>query len=208
MTDERIDNYVTGRMSDEERLAFEREIESDAALREEVSLHRDIVRAVRMKGAKQFLQSIEQEIRAEEQAAEAVRHHRTQVVRLVSYVAMAACLAVGVFHLHNAANYRSVGNNIIITEAEVRGGFDSGMIAAKIESKEFKTALAMIANEQSRLSAEDPLDAVDNMELEWYKAVTYMRMGRWVKARSVLKQLAASDNPYYKAKAQNALEQL
>lgn len=131
-----------------------------------------------------------------------------QVVRLVSYVAMAACLAVGVFHLHNATNYRSVGNNITITEAGVRGGFDSESIVAKIEGKEFKAALAMIAEEQSRLSTDNPLDAVDNMELEWYKAVTYMRMGRWVKARRVLKQLAASDNPYYKAKAQSALEQL
>lgn len=208
MTDERIDNYVMGRMLDEERLAFEREIEVDAALREEVSLHRDIVRAVRMKGAKQFLQGVEQEIRAEEQAAEAARHRQTQVVRLISYVAMAACLAVGIFHFHNAANYRSVGNAITITETGVRGGFDSEAIVAKIESKEFKTALAMIADEQSQLSADNPLDAVDNMELEWYKAVTYMRMGKWIKARRVLKQIAASDNLYYKAKAQNALEQL
>ena len=196
MKDERIDNYVMGRMSDEERLSFEQELLTNPELQQEVALHQDIVLAIQMKGAKEYAHKVR------------LRNRRTRVVRLVSYVAMAACIAVGMFHFNNVANYRSVGNNIMITEPGVRGGFDSEAIVAKIEDKEFKAALAMIAEEQSQLSAENPLGAVDNMELEWYKAVTYMRMGRWVKARRVLKQLAASDNPYYKKAAQAVLDKL
>lgn len=53
--EERIDNYLLGRMTDAEKLAFEQELAADAALREEVECQRAIVNAVQKVAMKEFL---------------------------------------------------------------------------------------------------------------------------------------------------------
>lgn len=86
MYDERIDNYVTGKMSEEERLLFERELAGNPNLQEEVSLQQDIVRAIRMRAAKEHLQRVEQDIQAQ------IRRRKIFRIVFVSSFAAAACL--------------------------------------------------------------------------------------------------------------------
>ena len=57
MKQNRIDNYILGKMSSDEALAFEQNMEQNDDLRKEVDLHRDIVRAIRLKAAKEHLQN-------------------------------------------------------------------------------------------------------------------------------------------------------
>lgn len=197
MKDERIDNYVMGKMSDKESIAFEHELLNNPELQHEVALHQEIVLAIQMKGAKEYALNIR------------MRRNRTWIIRLTSCVAVAACLAVGIFfHTYQTSNYKTAGYQLELTGGTAsRGGFNADDIIARIESQEYRAALELIAEEQSQLSADDPLDVIDNDELEWYKTVTYMRMGKWIKARKLLKHIAASDS-YYKSQAQSALEQL
>lgn len=54
-TEERIDNYLLGRMTDAEKRAFEQELAADAALREEFECQRAIVNAVQKVAMKEFL---------------------------------------------------------------------------------------------------------------------------------------------------------
>ena len=198
MKQERIDNYVLGKMTEEERLSFEQEMTADADLQQEVALQRDIVRAIRMKGAKEHLQKVERQIRAEE------RRRKVFTFRIAA-VAIAACLAVGVFvDVDNRSDYRNYGEMIAIAaEPAVRGARDVvNEVAQYITENNYTEAMAVIDE-----AATMELSVSDQQELEWYKAVTYMRMGKWIKARKLLKQIAASDSAYSED-AQKALEEL
>lgn len=197
MKQERIDNYVMSKMSAEERNSFEQEIANDAELQAEVALHRDVVRAIRMKAAKEHLQKVERQIRAEE------RRRKVFTIRIAA-VALAACLVVGVFvDYDNRGNYKDYAIQITIEPKIVRGWHEYvNEVAIKINDEEYKAALATI----EEAMAQD-ISVSERDELEWYKAVTYMRMGKWIKARKLLKQIAASDSAYSED-AQKALEEL
>ncbi len=215
MFDERIDKYVTGKMTEEERLLFERELASNPDLQKEVSLQQDIVRAIRMKAAKEHLQRVEHDIQA--------RTRRRKIFRIainMSSFAAAACIAIGLFvHVDRVSNYKAVGNRIELTAESVRGGESaSTAILEAIGRSDYEVALELIAQEESRefssefshpnLIEQERMEyAFEQESLQWYKAVTYMRMGKWIKARRVLKRIADSDG-YYKTQAQSVLEQL
>ena len=209
MKDERIDNYVLGRMPEDDRRAFEQELNGNAELRDDVALHGDIVRAVRMKGLKAYLQQVERDIQQKEHRF----RKRAIVVRFGFYAAIAACLAVGIFiDAEYSGQCRNVGRGIVLSEFGVRGGSSIDIIYEKIQGNDFRAALSLIEEAQSiQYSLSNP-DAIaqyraEQQVLEWYKAVTYMRMGKWIKARRVLKRIAASDS-HYKTQAQSVLEQL
>ena len=195
MKQERIDNYVMSKMSAEERNSFEQEIANDAELQAEVALHRDVVRAIRMKAAKEHLQKVERQIRAEER-------RRKVFKQLAPVIALAACLVVGVFvDYDNRGDYKDYAANIEITPSRA-AGYEVNEVIYKIAENNYTEALATI----EEAMAQD-ISVSERDELEWYKAVTYMRMGKWVKARKLLKQIAASDSAYSED-AQKALKEL
>ena len=117
------------------------------------------------------------------------------------------------------SDYKAVGNRIELTAESVRGGEKtSTAILEAIGHNDYEVALELIAQEESRefssqfthpdLIEQDRLEyAFEQESLQWYKAVVYMRMGKWIKARRVLKRIAASDS-HYKSQAQSELEQL
>ena len=201
MKEERIDNYVVGKMTADERLSFEQEMTADVALQKEVALHREIVQAIRMKAAKVHLQKVERQIRTEE------RRRKVFTIRIVT-AAIAACLAVGIFvDIDNRGNYKDYAAGITIAQAAqaapTRGERDVvNDVVIKIKDKNYTEALATI--EEAMVQ---DISVSERDELEWYKAVTYMRMGKWVKACKLLKQIAASDSAYSED-AQKALDEL
>lgn len=196
MKEERIDNYVMGKMTADERLSFEQEMAADVALQKEVTLHREIMQAIRMKAAKEHLQKVERQIRAEER-------RRKVFKRLAPVIALAACLVVGVFVDYNyRENYRVYGFSDNIELLAARDGGTISQVVGEINDEEYKAALATIEEAMTQ-----DISVSERDELEWYKAVTYMRMGKWIKARKLLKQIAASDSAYSED-AQKALEEL
>ena len=54
-TEERIDNYLLGRMSEAERAAFERDLATDAELKEEYECQKAVANAVQKVAMKDFL---------------------------------------------------------------------------------------------------------------------------------------------------------
>lgn len=196
MKEERIDYYVMGKMTADERLSFEQEMAADVALQKEVALHREIVQAIRMKAAKEHLQKVERQIRAEE------NRRKVFTIRIAA-AALAACLVVGVFVDYNyRESYKGYGFSDNIELLAARDGGTISQVIGEINDEEYKAALATI----EEAMAQD-ISVSERDELEWYKAVTYMRMGKWIKARKLLKQIAASDSAYSED-AQKALEEL
>lgn len=211
--EERIDNYILGRMSNEERQAFEKEMSVNSELQEKVALHRDIVRAMRIERDKEYLQSLERDIKVQEMTE---RRRRTFAMR-ISSIAVAACLVLGVFvHFDTQSDYRQYGLGIEL--AVSRGGGYSDKVAELINDGNYDEALSLIAEAEAKpfvcddtnpeiVEAERDEYHREQDELQWYKTVAYMRMGKYIKAKRLLKQIASSDSAY-KDVAQAALEAL
>lgn len=211
--EDRIDNYILGRMSNEERQAFEKEISVNTELQEKVALHRDIVRAMRIERDKEYLQSLERDIKVQEMTE---RRRRTFAMR-ISSIAVAACLVLGVFvHFDTQSDYRQYGLGIEL--AVSRGGGYSDKAAVAINEGHYDEALSLIAEGEAKpfvcddtnpeiVEAERDEYQREQDELQWYKTVAYMRMGKYIKAKKLLKQIALSDSEY-KDEAQAVLDAL
>ena len=211
--EDRIDNYILGRMSNEERQAFEKEISVNTELQEKVALHRDIVRAMRIERDKEYLQSLERDIKVQEMTE---RRRRTFTMR-ISSIAVAACLVLGVFvHFDTQSDYRQYGLGIEL--AVSRGGNYADKVVNAISEDNYDIALEIIEEAESidyYIDDPDPVILeqlileykIEQDDLKWYKAVTYMRMGKYYKAKKLLKQIAASDS-HRKVEAQKALDTL
>jgi hypothetical protein len=210
---DRIDNYILGRMSNEERQAFEKEMSVNSELQEKVALHRDIVRAMRIERDKEYLQSLERDIKMQKMTE---RRRRTFAMR-ISSIAAAACLVLGVFvHFDTQSDYRQYGLGIEL--AISRGGGDSDKVAELINDRNYDEALSLIAEGEAQpfvcddtnpeiVEAERDEYQREQDELQWYKTVAYVRMGKYIKAKKLLKQIALSDSEY-KDEAQAALDAL
>lgn len=210
---DRIDNYILGRMSNEERQAFEKEMSVNLELQEKVALHRDIVRAMRIERDKEYLQSLERDIKMQKITE---RRRRTFAMR-ISSIAAAACLVLGVFvHFDTQSDYRQYGLGIEL--AISRGGGDSNKAAVAINEGHYDEALSLIAEGEAKpfvcddtnpeiVEAERDEYQREQDELQWYKTVAYMRMGKYIKAKKLLKHIALSDSEY-KDEAQAALDAL
>lgn len=210
---DRIDNYILGRMSNEERQAFEKEMSVNLELQEKVALHRDIVRAMRIERDKEYLQSLERDIKMQKITE---RRRRTFAMR-ISSIAAAACLVLGVFvHFDTQSDYRQYGLGIEL--AISRGGGDSNKAAVAINEGHYDEALSLIAEGEAKpfvcddtnpeiVEAERDEYQREQDELQWYKTVAYMRMGKYIKAKKLLKQITLSDSEY-KDEAQAALDAL
>lgn len=211
--EDRIDNYILGRMSNEERQAFEKEISVNTELQEKVALHRDIVRAMRIERDKEYLQSLERDIKVQEMTE---RRRRTFAMR-ISSIAAAACLVLGVFvHFDTQSDYRQYGLGIEL--AISRGGGYPDKVAELIKGGNYDEALRLIAETEAKpFVCDDPNPEIieaerdeykrEQDELQWYKAVCYMRDGKYFKAKKLLKEITASDSDFAED-AKKALEDL
>ena len=192
MKENRFDNYIDGNMTADERSQFERDLELDSMLREDFELHQMTVSAIRRSGAKEFLKQHE---------LAKIRRRKVFSIRL-SGGAIAACLLIAFgLHLYTASLYENYGNESIKIEkiGLSRGDDDSlAKIYEAIDNESYEEAIQLI-------------DACEDEQyadmLQWYKAVCYMRDGKYFKAKKLLKKIAASDRDFAED-AKKALEDL
>lgn len=191
MNANRFDNYIEGNMTAEERSQFERDLELDSMLRADFELHQMAISTIRRHGAKEFLKQ-----------HELARSHRRKIFRIrLSSGAVAACLLIAFgLHIYTVTLFENYGENIKIEQLELSRG-DDGSIAKiyeAIDNKNHKLAIQLI-------------DACENEQyadmLQWYKAVCYMRDGKYIKAKKLLEEIAASDSDFAED-AKAALEDL
>lgn len=191
-----INRYLFDEMTVEEKTAFEAAMEEDSKLKQKAYLQQTIIYAVRKKSAKTHFAKLGRRIQAEE------RRRKVFTIRIAA-AALAACLVVGVFVDYNyRESYKGYGFSDNIELLAARDGGTISQVVGEINDEEYKAALATI----EEAMAQD-ISVSERDELEWYKAVTYMRMGKWIKARKLLKQIAASDSAYSED-AQKALKEL
>lgn len=168
--EEKIDNYILGRLSAEQTQAFEELMANDEELRGEVALRREMITAVQLSAADAMLRKLraahvaEQAEQAEEREAEAAkeaakafaeqqrraaaeRRRRRAFTWGFATVALAACFVVGLFvHLDYQQSYTAYGNSLQLSTVALRGEeVLSNDIIEAIEAEEYERAHILIA---------------------------------------------------------------
>lgn len=165
--EEKIDNYILGRLSAEQTQAFEELMANDEELRGEVALRREMITAVQLSAADAMLRKLraahvaeqaeEREAEAAKEAEEAFaeqqrraaaeRRRRRAFTWGFATVALAACFVVGLFvHLDYQQSYTAYGNSLQLSTLALRGEeVLSNDIIEAIEAKEYERAHILIA---------------------------------------------------------------
>lgn len=169
--EEKIDNYILGRLSAEQTQAFEELMANDEELRGEVALRREMITAVQLSAADAMLRKLraahvaeqaEQAEQAEEREAAkeaeeafaeqqrraaAERRRRRAFTWGFATVALAACFVVGLFvHLDYQQSYTAYGNSLQLSTLALRGEeVLSNDIIEAIEAEEYERAHILIA---------------------------------------------------------------
>lgn len=205
---EKIDRYILGRMSEEEKAAFEAELSSNTELKHEYELQQEIILATQRVYFKRHLQNIDQQARLK----------RRKMIRTVSSWAIAAAIVcvciVGVdikyssdlkdasmvCYIETGAPLTRSDNEIngLLSQAyELIGKNDLAAASSKIDiaEKKIKELLKQnVITEEERYRNE--IMIMQKQDIEWYKALILMKEGEIFKSRNALKKIASSDSRY------------
>ena len=214
---EKIDRYVLGQMSEEEKAAFEAVLSSDPELKHEYELQREIILATQRLHFKRHLQNIEKQ----------ARQKRRKMIRTISSWSIAAAIVsvcvVGADMKYSSdirdasmLCYAETGAPLTRSDSEVDellaqvyeligenelGAASSKILAAeKIINEELKRP-ATTEEEQYRRE----IMLLQKQDIDWYKALILMKEGEILKSRKALKKIASSDSRYAE-QARNILE--
>lgn len=208
--EEKIDNYILGRLSAEQTQAFEELLANDEELRGEVALRREIITAVQLSAADAMLRKLraahvaeqaeerEAEAEAEEAFAEqqrraaAERRRRRAFTWGFATVALAACFVVGLFvHLDYQQSYTAYGNSLQLSTLALRGEeVLSNDIIEAIEAKEYERAHILIAQaremtfDASRLAE----STAEEMEYEREIYAHEQALVEWLEAVTLMRE--------------------
>lgn len=209
---DRIDLYLTDRMSVSERASFEQEMAEDSALAQEVALQRELVRAIQAKGAKEYLQ---------QQVEKDIQHRKKRFRMFKIYaptIVAAACLLVGIFFQTGMnRTCRALGYGLELEIESSRGDDALGRIVELIESENFEAAITLIHQEKEALPSVysdteegqylKHQDDIYKADLDWYETAVYLRAGKYWKAKKWLRRIA-SEHGYYSSQASMILDKM
>ena len=210
-----FDSYIAGTMDDADKKRFEESLATDDALNKRFLLHREVASAVRRKEMRTVIGAIEQ---AEQQPAAASSTHGTSfkfVFSIAAVVALLVCCGIGVYHFHNRNCLDNYGNEYL-AKAEIpiaRGDDDVDLqkIYGYISDGKYDDAEKLIAQYRDLIDNQTNLELSVTQEeydyriemrqksayeLDWCRALLYMKMHEVGKAKDLLKEISESDSPY------------
>ena len=212
-TEERIDNYLLNRMSEQERQQFESELVSDTELQKELESQRQVANAVQRAAMNSFLK---QHAQQRNNKYRSLFSSTRRVIWTVTSIAAMFVLVIGFVKYNKAANtFKNEGllayNNMEIPVA--RDGNQIDILAANaykmigdgdysLARKTIEEARDYIKTElivEPRTDEEKYRNQVLQMkeyDLDWYEAILLLKMGKVVKSKLALKKIAYSDNQY------------
>lgn len=214
-TEERIDNYLLGRMSAQERQQFESELASDPELQKELESQRQVANAVQRAAMSSFLK---QHAQQRSNKYRSLFSSTRRVVWTITSIAAMFVLVIGFVRYNKTANtFKTEGllayNNIEIPIARDGNQIDSLISQAYTlighgEYKQAKNAMAIadrnireyLAIEHITLTEEETYEQQilqqKLYDLEWLNAIALMKQGRVVKAKKALMYISVSNSPY------------
>lgn len=187
-TEERIDSYLLGRMTDEERRRFEADLKQDAALKEEYECQRQVANAVQKVAMRDFLSKHAEERRQVKsnvidlsevlsRFSGKVRDYFSSGQRVVWALASVAAMVVAIVGgVNYSTTLHSLENNGMLAYAELsapvaRDGntLDElmGRVYSQIGSGELENA--QLSLNEARRMIEDSIPSEVNTEEEEYE---------------------------------------
>lgn len=231
---EKIDSYILGKMSVEEKMNFETELANNMELKEKYDLQKEISDAVQKARIKNLLVEVENEIIEEREKIINDRRNddddksfgNTTNKRRI-WISVAASIIVIFFvgfEFHKTSVYKTYGNDCYaeITAPSSRSDnrLDSLMFSIYRQIGEENYSLAETNIEEAELiitsmketeyvSDEeqkyyDDILSIKKQEIDWYDAVLKMKQGKYRKAKKELKKIA-NGNGIYSEKAKEIL---
>ena len=214
---EQIDRYILGQMSKEEYDAFEAELSSDAELKHEYELQREIILATQRAHFKRHLHNIEWQ----------TKFKRKKVRRIVSSWAIAAaivCVCIVGIDMKYSSDLRDASmmcyietgvpltrsdseiDELLLQTYELIGKNELAAASGKIDiaEKRIKQLLKHPATTEEEQYRQEIL-ILQNQDIDWYKALILMKEGEIFKSRKALKEIASSESRYAE-QARNILE--
>lgn len=232
---EKIDSYILGKMSVEEKMNFETELANNMELKEKYELQKEISDAVQKARIKNLLVEVENEIIEEREKIINDRRNddddksfgNTTNKRRI-WISVAASIIVIFFvgfEFHKTSVYKTYGNDCYaeITAPSSRSDnrLDSLMFSIYRQIGEENYSLAETNIEEAELiitsmketeyvSDEeqkyyDDILSIKKQEIDWYDAVLKMKQGKYRKAKKELKKIA-NGNGIYSVKAKEILD--
>lgn len=210
--EEKIDNYILGRLSAEQTQAFEELMANDEVLRGEVALRREMITAVQLSAADAMLRKLraahvaeqaeEREAEAAKEAEEAFaeqqrraaaeRRRRRAFTWGFATVALAACFVVGLFvHLDYQQSYTAYGNSLQLSTLALRGEeVLSNDIIEAVEAKEYERAHILIAQAREMTFDASRLAESTAEELEYEREVYAHEQAlvEWLEAVTLMRE--------------------
>ena len=214
-TEERIDNYLLGRMSEQERQQFESELASNPELQKELESQRQVANAVQRAAMNSFLK---QHAQQRSNKYRSLFSSTRRVIWTVTSIAAMFVLVIGFMNYNKTANtFRNEGllayNNLEIPVA--RDGNQIDILAAKayqmigdgdysLARKTIEEARDYIKTElivEPRTDEEKYRNQVLQMkeyELEWLEVIMMMKQGKVMNSKRILHRIISSNSPYSK----------
>lgn len=214
---DRIDRYILGHMSESERISFEEELVIDSDLRHEYDIHLDIILATQRVHLREYLKKVEIENQI---------RRKIMVRRISTWSVAAAVLCFCVIGLDYKVS-ADLSDAALLSYAQTdkpssrSDGELDDLIAISyscLGDNDMEAALnaigkaeKLIAENMQKpvLSEEDAyrheIMRMQSDDLEWYKALVFMKSGKIIKSKQILKKIADSESRYAE-KAKDILE--
>ena len=216
-TEERIDNYLLGRMSAEEKHQFEIELENDASLKDQFESQREIAIAVQKVALRDFLDQ-QRDLLNKQKEQKKTRFlfapsHR--VLWTITSIAAMFILIIGGYDYTSTLNtmkaegqaaYQGIsapvardGNmiDILIEKAYKEIGYEQYDHALETISKARDMVIAQLSLHSAN-TEEDEYDhqilKIQKDELDLYEVVILLKQGKVIKAKKILEKMADSDS--------------
>lgn len=208
---DRIDEYILDRMSEEERATFEKEMAADAELQEQVAFMQNMKKALKSRNEKlAAMNEWENDyVWKNEEASDEVDEDHKKIRRIVYWVSgIAAVFVAGLLIIRTPSN--------IDPNGMLRGGSSYAYIDTLIMQEKYQEALDRI-NEETLTCRNDSIETVQdslmsnealeyNMllikdrqdDLKWQTIMALLGMGRKDEALMLLNELRREKGEYQK----------
>ena len=211
---ELMDAYLAGTLDKKARADFESQLASDAELRKELALHKQVILAIEGQAMEETL--------VEEEKKYAKRRKRYPVLNSLSYagavLAMAACIAAYIILTPLVDQMTTIGNSQFTeyyseqSSLMVRGADENIDLLAEamdaIEASNWTEANKCLKTIIRNAEGSDDAQLLQiKDDAEWLQAVISMKRGRYFTAKRQLKAIANS-NSAHAQQAQAALDSL
>ena len=224
---DKIDDFLLGKMSDEEKNEFERLLSGgdtsldSKQLKQEMELQEDIILAIKERGLKEMLQTEEAKIQAGKAAA---ANYNSRIMQILSPIAIAACLFGFIIYGPQTRNLEQMSQspsylteaNMEITTAyqDLRGCEDiatSIMIANDLMQNgsyvEANQVLSESLKELKGVTPDDKQAWAEKEDIVYLQALCAIQRHKVYRSRALLTKVISMDG-IHKQQATELLEQI